>query len=169
VPPQKVYISREFPKVFGAAGVTGAEILFTPTSLANNTGRVSSQWDRGDSPAADRFIWRAATKVATTPALDKYLTIYLVTSPAPGGYVDGNLGTTDAALPSLDRVKNAQPIGSIVIDLADVAQTFTKSGEIIILERIVQVVWLNEFGVALSATDADHHFSLTPAPLETQS
>jgi len=166
MPPQKIYIHREFAKVFGPAG-TGAEIPFTPTGLGSGSAWVSQRWDRGDNAVAERYIWRIATKVAATPVLDKFLTAYLITG--DGVYVDGNIPNADQALPSVDLLKNLRPIGSVSIDKADAAQIFTRSGVVEILDQHVQVCWHSEFAVGLSAVDADHYFSLTAAPLEVQS
>jgi hypothetical protein len=161
--PSKQYAVRETVVTFKS---TGGTVTFTPTSLANNAGRVSAQWDRGTGSSADRYIFRAKTKLAVAPAVGAILTIYLATS--DGTDNDGELGTTDAALPAADRRRNLTPIGVIVADEASNTRFFITSGIIEILERFVQVVWYNEMGQALSATAADHLFELTPCPPEMQ-
>lgn len=160
--PQKLYSRREDAVRFEASG---GNVVLTLTSLANGAGRVSAQYDRGVGGAADRFIWRFKTTLAVAAALGAVLTIYLVTS--DGTDADGNLGTTDAALPALDRRRNLVPIGSVIADAASTGP-FKASGVVEILERFVQVVVVNEMGQALSASAGDHAFVLTPVPPEVQ-
>lgn len=161
--PQKSYVHRETAITFQPSG---GSVLFTPTGIATATGWISDQWDRGIDAVAERYIWRAATKVATNPALGAFLTVYIFTS--DGTYADGNLPTTDQALPAADRRRNLNPTGVLQADVVSTTQVFTRSGVVEILDRYVQVCWYNEFGVALSSTAADHFMSLTPAPSELQ-
>lgn len=161
--PNKLYRALETAIVFKSAA---GDALFTPTSLANGAGRVSARYDRGALSQADRFIFRARVKCATAPVVGAILTIYLALS--DGTDADGELATTDAALPAADRRRNLRPIGCIQADEASAIRFFTKSDVIEVPDRYIQVVFYNELGVALSATATDHFFSLTPVPPELQ-
>ena len=161
--PNKIYIAPEAAIVFKSSGGT---VTFTPTSLGNNAGRVSARHDRGTGSRAARFEWRAKTKCATAPAVGTLLYVYLSTS--DGASADGELGTADAALPALDRRRNLQLLDTVACDEASATRFFIKSGLIEVTSRYLSVVWVNEFGVSLSATAGDHEFSLTPVPDEVQ-
>lgn len=149
------------PIVFKASG---GSATFTPTSLAQNAARLSARFDFGDltvTPKPLRFAWRAKTKCAVAGTLDLGVRIYLATS--DGTIADGNVGTADAALASIDKVKNLYPIGTIIVDKsADATEPFQASGICELWSRYVSVVWHNVTGQALSATGTDHEFSLTP-------
>lgn len=163
----KIYRASEAQITFKS---TGGTVLFTPTSLANGAGRISTQWDRGAGSLPDRYLWHARTKVATAPTLGNILTLYLAaaSSATTPGDTDGELGSVDAALPAADRRRNLTPIGVIVIDEASTARIFKSSGTIELLARWYTLVWFNEFGVALSATAGDHIFTIEPVPPELQ-
>lgn len=159
----KVYGARETAIVFKSSG---GDAAFTPTSLANAAGRVSAQYDRGATSKPTIYIWRARTKLNVSPTVGAILSVYLATS--DGTDADGELGTTDAALPAADRRRNLTLIGVIQADEASTTRSMNASGLVEIRERYVQVVWYNEFGQALSGTAGDHQVTLTPAPDELQ-
>lgn len=159
----KLYTARETVITFKASGGT---VLFTPTSLATAAGRYSTQWDRGAGSVPDRYVFHARTKIAVAPVVGTILTVYLGFS--DGTDNDGELGTTDAALPAADRRRNLTPIGCIVADEASTTRVMKTSGIIEILARFVTLTWYNEFGQALSATAGDHVTTFEPVPPELQ-
>lgn len=161
----KIYSVIETAITFKASGGT---VLFTATSLANVAGRYSTQWDRtgGAVSKPDRYLWHARTKIAVAPAVGTILTIYLGAS--DGTDNDGELGTTDAALPAADRRRNLTPIGVIVADEASTSRVMKSSGIVELTARYYTLAWYNEFGQALSATAGDHVFTLEPVPPEIQ-
>ena len=161
--PNKVYVAPESAVVFAPSGGT---VTFTPTSLANSAGRVSAQWDRGAGSKPILYRWRAKTKAAAALAIGTRLEIYIATS--DGSIVDGNVGTADAALSSADKRTNLQQIGVIGSDSTSNGETQQASGLVEIRDRYVSVVWYNALGQALTGTDGDHSFSLTPVPDEIQ-
>lgn len=147
---------------------TGGSYAFTPTSLAQNTGRVSAQGDLGTAPRARFYEWRAKSKSAGTVVVgDALVDIYLSTS--DGTYQDGTPGTTDAALSNIEKARNMQYVGSLIIE-ATATGAVNSMGIVELPNRYVSVVFVNRLStaVALSSTASDHGFQLTPILDEIQ-
>jgi hypothetical protein len=161
--PTKVYVAQETPTTFKASGGT---VLFTPTSLANGAGRISTQWDRGSSSRPAAFLARARYKCATAPAVGNLLEVYLAMG--DGTYIDGNLSAVDAAVAAADKRRNLRWIMNVVADTASTSEIMVAERMIWLPSRYVSVVWWNALGVALSSTAADMEFTLTPVPDEVQ-
>jgi hypothetical protein len=159
--PSRVYAVREAAIVWTPTGTPA----FAVQSLANNAGRVGARHQIAPAQAAERYLWRCKLSLAAAAAIGNTAAIYLATS--DGTDADANLGTGDAALPSLDRTRNLQWIGTIVADAATVGP-FKGSGVIEIVAPYVQPVIVNTMGQAFSATTTDHNFSLTPIAMEIQ-
>lgn len=140
---------------------SGGDVTFTPTSLASGAGRISAQWDRGSGSQPFLYVWRAATKAAAALALGAQLNIYFATG--DGSVVDGNLGTSDAAVSSSGKLNNLWYVGSISADTTSVESQYA-SGICEIRARYVSLIWFSSLGQALSGTAGDHWFSLTPVP-----
>lgn len=166
--PSKIYSALETAITFLASG---GSATFTPTSLADQNGRVSAQYDRTASSHAGWYIWRGWCKAASAPtALTKAVRVYLVTG--DGTNTDGNLGTADAAVSStsslaLNKCANLRMLGPLIAD-GDASNIFVGSGIVYVPSRYISVYWFDDLGVALSSTAGDHGFSLTPAPDESQ-
>lgn len=164
--PQKVYGIRESPIVFQE---TGGTVSFTPKNLATGAGWVSARYDRGAGVAfPERYILRGKTKVAAAATLGTILTMYLVQS--DGTNADGALGTTNAALPTLDRRRNLTPVGVIVADGngTNLGPFISRPYTIEIYDQYFSLAWINEFGVALTNVAADHVCTVTPVPWEVE-
>jgi hypothetical protein len=161
--PTKIYVAPETPVTFKASGGT---VVFTPQNVASAAGRISTQWDRGTGSKPGWYEWRAKTKAGSALTVGTQLEIYLATS--DGTIVDGNLGTSDAALAAGDKRRNLQPVGSIVSDSTSSGEVQHGSGQVFIVARYVSVVWWNATGVTLTNTAGDHEFILTPIPDELQ-
>lgn len=161
--PSKVYIAPETAITFKS---TGGTVTFTPTSVANGAGRISDQHDRGSGSKPGRYRWRARTKFASALTVGNLMQIYLATS--DGTYVDGNLGTSDAGLSAVDKLRNLRPVGNVEADSTSSGEVQIASGIVWIYERYVSVVWWNAALIALSATAGDHEFTLEPIPDEAQ-
>lgn len=149
---------------YGAARVfkaSGGDVVFTPTSLADSSGRLSAQLDLGASGRSSCYKWIAKTKTAATMTSGKIVEVRLVTS--DGTRVDGNFGTSDQAVSDGNARANATMIGQIVADRQTAGgDVLVASGIVTIVDRYVQVLWWNALGVALTGTAADHEFVLTP-------
>lgn len=162
--PNKVYVNRETPIRFEPSG---GDVTFTPTSIGNGTGRISNRLDRGTAAHADRYEWRAKTKLAAPGTVGRQVEIYLVTS--DGTIADANQGTADASITAADARNNMQYIGGLIVDNGSGTASMNNSGVLTNLTaRFLQVVFWDDTGTGLSATAGDHAFILTPAPAEVQ-
>jgi hypothetical protein len=163
----KIYVAPETAITFLASGGT---VAFTPTSLADQAGRVSARHDRGAGSRAGWYEWRAWCKAAATPTVGRAVVVSLATS--DGTIVDGNLGTADAAVSSgsalaLNKLRNLRRLGSMVAD-GDAGNLLYNSGTVFVPSRYISVYWFDDLGQALTGTVVDHGFSLTPIPDEVQ-
>ena len=162
-----IYVHPQSALTFLASGGT---VLFTPTSTADQNGRVSQQLDRGASARAAWYEWRAWTKAASAPTAGLSIGVFLSTS--DGTIQDGNLGTSDANITNTSSLaankrQNLRQIGNMFAD-GDASIAFNASGFVYVPSRYISVYWFNSLGVALSPTATDHGFSLTPVPDELQ-
>jgi hypothetical protein len=160
----KVYIAPETTVVFKASG---GDVTITCTSLANNAGRVSAQWDRGSGSKPQQYRWECEFKCVATPTVGQTVSLYWATAQADATVVDGNVGQVDAALSALDKRRNLQFIDVVEVDVASTAIQ-KKSGTCFIDSRYNSLVPINETGAAFSATAGDFVFKLTPIPPEIQ-
>ena len=160
---QKIYETPGSTVTFRGSGGT---ITLAPQNEAAFRGRVSNQWNRGAGSQPARYKWRMKTRWAATPASGDTLRIYLVTS--DGTNPDGTISSSDAELTSeTPLANNCQFIGAVVS--AGVDQVEVSSGVCLIHDRYVQVaVWNGASAKALSNTEADHVFTLTPIPDDIQ-
>lgn len=159
----KIYGSPETAITFKASGGT---VTLTLTSLGNNAGRISAQWDRGAGAKPSLYKWRGTVKAAAALVVGVQLELYFATS--DGTDVDGNQGTSDAAFSASDKRRNLQYVGSIVGDSTSNGELQKGSGLVEIRDRYVSLVVWNTLGQALTGTATDHYFSLTPVPDEIQ-
>lgn len=160
--PNNVYQTLETPITWLSSG--GTE-LFTPTSLASAAGRQGALHDFGTAAAPRRFGWRAWMKPGATRVVGEYVGVYLKTS--DGTSPDNDDGTGDAAVSSVDKLRNLTPIGTIQID-ENAAVEMATSGIIEIFHRYGAPVFWNGTSNALSSTATDFGFSLTPVPDQIQ-
>jgi hypothetical protein len=163
----KVYVAPETAITFLASAGT---VVFTPTSLADQNGRISARHDRGSGSRAAWYEWRSWCKADVTPTVGKAVVVALSTS--DGTIQDGAFGTADAAVSSTsslarNKLSNLRPLGAMLAD-GDAGNLLNASGIIYVPSRHVSVYWFNDLGQALSGTAGDHGFSLTPMPEELQ-
>lgn len=160
----KVYRAIETALTFKSSGGSAA---ITCTSLANNAGRVSAQYDRGAGSLAQRFLVECEFKCVATPTLGATITVYIAGAQANSASPDGNVGTTDAALSALDKRRNLMIACVVEIDVAGTGLQ-KGTGIVEIPHRYISAVVVNEAGSALSATAGDTVITLTPIPDENQ-
>jgi hypothetical protein len=102
----------------------------------------------------------------TAPALGEIVEIYLFTS--DGTYMDGTLGTSDAAM-GTDKRKNGKLIGVVVADTTSVTTDIVASGMCLINTRYFSIgVWNASAGDNLENTSNASRVNLTPVPDEVQ-
>ncbi len=161
--PNAIYAANGSQITFKSSAGT---VTFTPTSVATGAGRISARWDRGAGSLPARYKWRAVTKAGAALTVGNQMEIYLSTS--DGTYADGNQSTSDAAFTSTDKRMNLQPVGAVVADSTSNGEVQVASGEVVIKDRYVSVVWWNLLGQSLSGTAGDHVFILQPVNDEVQ-
>lgn len=158
----KVYMLPETAIPFNSASTPS----FTPTSLATVSGHQSGQYDFGTSARAYIFNWRAYVQFATAPVVGETIDIYIKTS--DGTHIDNDDGTTDAAVSSIDKLKNLTYIGSITVDETTADLEMSTSGTVELTHRYFQVVFWNATVDSLTATATEHGFILEPIAAQGQ-
>jgi len=161
--PNLIYVNEGTPITWKNTG--GTELL-TLTSVATVAGRQGALHDFGVAARSLEHAWRAWVKFATTPVVGDVIEIYWKTS--DGTSPDNDDGTGDIAVSSIDKLKNLQLLGFIVVDEASTAPVFTASGFFNIYHRHGSPVFWNATADSLSSTATDHGFSATPVPMEVQ-
>lgn len=161
--PSKVYRAIETAITFRDSG---GDATLTLQNLAFGAGRVSARYDRGAGSLPRLYEWRAVMQFETAPAIGELVEIYLFES--DGTYMNGTLGTSDAALGS-DKRRNGKLIGVVVADSTATATDCIASGQCLINSRYVSVgVWNGSAGDNLENTANASRVILTPVPDEVQ-
>jgi hypothetical protein len=160
----KIYFNPETARTFASAGDTA----FTPKNIASGNARVSAQWDRGAGAQPGLYRWFAKSKSGSAYTVGRAVQIFL-SQAKDATDIPGRLGTSDATVNSgANSTRNLSPVGSIVADVTTANEALIASGTVFIYARYVSVFWLNDLGVALTNTDADHEFVLQAIPPEAQ-
>jgi len=160
--PNLIYVNEAAAITWKSSGGTAA---FTPTSLASAAGRQGAYYDLTTAARALSYAWRGWIKPGGTRVVGEVVQIYLATG--DGTIYDNDDGTGDIAVSSVDKLRNIQQIGSIVID-ENAAVPMSASGFVDLPQRYVAPFFWNATANALSSTAGDFGFSLTPVPLEIQ-
>ena len=135
-------------------------------NLGFGVGRVSARYDRGSGSKPRIYQWRGVFQFETAPIVGELIELYLFES--DGTYMDGTLGTSDAALSSAKR-NNGNPIGSVVVDTTSTGTDIIKSGLCLIHDRYISIgVWNGSAGDNLKNTANTSRVILTPYPDEIQ-
>jgi len=163
--PNKVYINPETALKFADSAQTPTKTL-TLTGLATDTGRISARHDLGATARSEWYEWRATFQMGTAATVGDTIDLYLSTS--DGTNPDGQEGTTDATIGSVDSLKNMTFIGSVIIDTISTNTSITSSGICRIVSRYVSVVVYNNTTVSLRANTTVNNVLLTPIPPEVQ-
>jgi hypothetical protein len=139
---------------------SGGDAVLTLQNLAFGAGRVSARYDRGAGSLPRVYEWRGVMQFETAPVVGELVEIYLFES--DGTYMDGTLGTSDAALGS-DKRKNGKLIGVVVVDTTSVTTDIVASGLCLINARYFSVgVWNGSAGDNLENTANASRVNLTP-------
>lgn len=137
-------------------------------NLAAGAGRQGDQLDLGapGTARAYKFHWWFRCRFATTPVVNEAVEIYLKYS--DGTRIANDDGTTDAAVSSIDKLKNLDHLGVCVVDEAATGVDMVAEGIVEIYARYVQPVIWNATADNLVATNDLNDFVLTPVPDELQ-
>jgi hypothetical protein len=162
--PSKVYRAVETPIVFRDSG--GDRVL-TLQNLGFGAGRVSAQYDRGSGSQAEPHEVIGVFQFETAPALGEAVELYLFQS--DGTYMDGTLGTSDAAL-TADKRRNGILIGAVIVDTTSTAtDIIARFQNVPITSRYYSIgVWNASAGDNLENTANASRVIVTPMPPEAQ-
>lgn len=152
--------------VWSTSGSGFGGSTMTITSLANNAGRVGPQYDRGAGSLPPYLKWRMQMKGNVAFAVGNIINLYISTG--DGGTGDGVVGTVDAALAGIDKLRNLRQCGCIVTDSTTLGELQIASGVVWCPERYFAPVLWNASGQALTATAADHYITFYPLSFEGQ-
>ena len=159
----KVYINEETAKTWTD---TGGDYTLDLGSLAADGVRVGAQGDLGAAPRADQYAYKFVIDgFDTAPVVGETVDLYL--SFSDGTYVDGDVGTADAAGFTAD-LPNLMYLGSASVQTTTAADNLIISGLVNIPFRYVSPVVHNNTADALLGTSDAHKFILTPVPPEVQ-
>lgn len=160
----KIYRASETPIVFRDSG---GDVVLTCQNLAFGAGRVSAQYDRGAGSKAKLHEVIGVFQFETAAALKEVVEIWLFQS--DGTYVDGNVGTTDAALVSAKR-DNGILIGAVIVDTISTATDIIgRFADVPITSRYYSIgVWNASAGDNLENTANASRVIVTPMPDEIQ-
>jgi len=162
----KIYRAIETPVVFRDSG---GDVVISLLNLAFGAGRVSAQKDRGAGslPAFHEIIGVFQFESSTGTLIGTAIEIWLFQS--DGTYVDGTVGTSDAALTS-DKRRNGMLIGSVIGDTESAATDIVgRFMNVPITSRYYSIgVWNAATADNLENTSNACRVIVTPMPDEIQ-
>lgn len=145
---------------------SSGDVVMSLQNLASGAGRVSAQYDRGAGSKARYHEVKGIFQFETAPVVGETIEIYLFQS--DGTYVDGTVGTSDAAL-TTDKRKNGLLIGCVTVDTTstgtDVIATFQ---DVPISSRYYSMGAWNATADNLKNTANTSRIIVTPMPDEIQ-
>lgn len=153
---------------------SGGDAVITLTSLTTNNGRVGAQYDRGASARPARALVRLKTRLGATTTsvtVGNAISVYFATADTAltSSILDGDVGTSDAALSSIEKRRNLQFVGTLEQDKTAAANDLYRGSWIVDLpQRYLSPVVINEIGNTLSATAGDHELTVTYLADQTQ-
>ena len=160
----KIYTAIETALLFADSAQTPAATL-TLSALASGAGRISARYDRGAGSHAAWYEWRLNWSLSGTNVVGATVEVYAATS--DGTYMDGVLGTSDAALVTGKR-NNLKLAGLGVVDQVTTNVVMTASGYIWIAQRYISLGIWNATTLAFQTSTSLHQLYLTPIPDEIQ-
>lgn len=160
----KLYRAIETPIVFCESG---GDKVITLINLAFGAGRVSAQQDRGAGSVAGLYEVIGVFQFETAPAVGEAVEIYLFQS--DGTYVDGTVGTADAAL-TTEKRRNGMLIGAVIADTTSTATNIVgRFQNVPISSRYYSIgVWNASAADNLENTANANRVIVTPMPPELQ-
>lgn len=160
----KVYRSVEAAITFRDSG---GDVVLSLLNLGFGAGRVSARYDRGAGSLAKLHEVIGVFQFETAPAVGEVVEIYLFQS--DGTYMDGTLGTSDAAL-TTDKRRNGMLIGSVVVDTTSTATDIIgRFLDVPITSRYYSIgVWNGSAADNLENTANACRVIVTPNPDEIQ-
>jgi len=136
------------PKTFNSAGGNVIISISGAVNLENNAGRISAQTDLGAFPRGTFFEWKAKFRSNVAATVGQAVTLYAVWGDG-AGYVDGALGTVDAAVAGADKLLNLKQIGVILVDISNTTDYMTASGLFTCSSQYMSLLVRNTTGQAI--------------------
>jgi len=144
-------------------GEAGADVAWSVEGTVNNAGRVSAQIDLGASPRPGLYKWSCEVQFQATPTQGAALELYKAGAPdGDATQIDGDIGSTDAALGDADMRRNLVLIGFVVSENAAASEKCVASGVFEHADRYISLVAYNASGATVNATDSNFVFTLQP-------
>ena len=157
--PNKIYAAPETAKTWTDSG---GDYTLTLASLAADGVRVGDRHDTGSASRSRLYEWRFVVDgFGTAPVVGETVDVYIATS--DGTYVDGNVGTTDAA-GSTVALPNLLFLDSATVQTTSTTDDLIISGQVELSHRYVSPVVHNNTVDALSGG----RFILQPVPDQIQ-
>lgn len=160
----KIYRASETPITFKDSG--GSAVI-TLQNLGFGAGRVSARYDRGAGSLPRLHKVRLIVQFESAPIINEQVELYLFES--DGTYMDGTLGTSDAAMSS-DKRRNGKLVGALIVDTTSTGTDIVASWDNVpISDRYLSVgVWNGSAGDNLKNTANTSQIIITPMPDEMQ-
>ena len=146
---------------------SSGDVVITLQNLAFGVGRVSAQKDRGANSQPKLHEVIGVFQFETAPVVGEQIELYLFQS--DGTYVDGTVGTSDAALAS-DKRRNGLFIGAVIVDTTSTGtDIIARFSDVPITSRYYSIgVWNGSAGDNLKNTANTSRVIVTPMPDEIQ-
>lgn len=155
------YIRKGTSKLVG--GEVGADVAMSMEGVGNGAGRVSAQIDWGAAPRPALYEWSCEVQWQATPTQGGVLELYVAGAPdGDNTQIDGDIGTTDAALGDIDMRRNLRPIGVVTSENAAASEICVASGTFEFTQRYMSIVGYNAGGASINATDTNFRFNIVP-------
>lgn len=150
-------------------GAAGADVALSMEGVTTGAGRVSAQIDWGATPRPYTYAWSCEIQFQAIPTQGLGLELYIATAPdADATQIDGDIGSTDAALGDVDMRRNLQQIGYVVSENAAAAEKCVASGIFECDKRYMSIVGYNASGATVNATDSNFRFDIVPVYYQWQ-
>lgn len=157
----EIYLRKGTSKLVN--GEAGADVAWSMEAVANAAGRVSAQIDWGAAPRPDWYEWSCEVQWQATPTQGAVLELYVAGAPdADNTQLDGDIGTSDAALGDIDMRRNLRYIGCVVSENAAASEICVASGTFQFTPRYMSIVGYNGAGATINATDSNFRFNIIP-------
>ena len=159
----KIYVTPESEQTFTASGGT---VVMTLDNLGTGAARQSAEVDRGSGAKAQRHRWRIKVQAGSSTTVGLTCSLYI--GYGNGSIRDGALGASDAAVSSLEQLRNLEFVGMAQAHVTTSNTDFIASGEFEIRERYYVLVLVNNLGVSLRNSANVNQVLITPVPDEVQ-
>lgn len=150
-------------------GEAGADVAWSMEGVATANGRVSAQIDWGATPRPSLYEWSCELQLQATPTQYAVVELYIATAPdADSTQIDGDVGSSDAALGDVDQRYNLTWIGNVVSENAAASEKCVASGLFSCTQRYMSIVGYNGTGATIDATDSNFRFNIVPVYYQAQ-